>query len=158
MLTTRTHQQPRTGIERMVPSGPCRPRRVAATMYRLDDDETEALARTLGCGWVIEDGRSSEKADLVIVRPCSPQTLAGLSRRFPLAGVVAFVPVGAAGWALAPVSRSAGVGGGRYAVGVGQRSPSGPAPVGSSGPPTGRNTASCPGRRRTRRFILSARG
>jgi hypothetical protein len=67
-------------------------RKVAAVMYPLDRCEATALHAQLGAPWTIAEGRYCEDPDLVIVRPSSPQTIAGLRHRFPTARLIAIEP------------------------------------------------------------------
>jgi hypothetical protein len=61
---------------------------VAAVMFPAAPSERAELARRLGPGWAAQDGRDARRADAVLVRPCSGQTLSALGRRFPGARII----------------------------------------------------------------------
>lgn len=63
--------------------------RVAAVMFPIDPRERMALTAAFGGGWEVHDGRSTERAAAVLLRPCSSQTVAAVRRRFPDALIVA---------------------------------------------------------------------
>ena len=62
--------------------------RVAAVMFPIDAKERMALASAFGGGWEVRDGRNTERAAAVLLRPCSSQTVAAVRRRFPDARIV----------------------------------------------------------------------
>ena len=62
--------------------------RMAAVMFPINPMERMALAAALGGGWEFQDGRSTERAAAVLLRPCSSQTVAAVRRRFPDARIV----------------------------------------------------------------------
>jgi hypothetical protein len=106
------------GADREPPIGPPE-RRVAAVMYPLDRSEAAALQGQLGAAWTIAEGRHCEDPDLVIVRPSSPQTIAGLRQRFPTARLIAIEPTPADPAATnGPISRALAAGLDRYFLDV----------------------------------------
>ena len=66
--------------------------RRAAVMFSVQAADYVTLARALGPGWTVEDASRCLDPDLVVVRPCSRQTLAGLRRRFGQVPVVELDP------------------------------------------------------------------
>ena len=62
--------------------------RVAAAMFPVAAAERMALMTALGDGWEVQDGRRVERADAVLLLPCSGQTVAAVRRRFPDARIV----------------------------------------------------------------------
>jgi hypothetical protein len=67
--------------------------RLAAVMFPLTAVERATVSAVLGPAWEVRDGRRAEQADLVLLRPCSHQTLAGVARRFGGARVVLVDPL-----------------------------------------------------------------
>ena len=53
-------------------------------MFPLERSESEAFQALLGPSWLVTDAYTRDAhPDVVIFRPCSPQTIVGLRRRFP---------------------------------------------------------------------------
>lgn len=92
--------------------------RLAAVAYTMSDNEARLLAQHLGAEWDVVDGRDCDHPDLVLVRPCSPQTVAGLRRRFPDTELVALEPGWPAGPARGPIGRARAAGLDAYALGL----------------------------------------
>ena len=67
------------------------PRR-AAVMFPVRPGDYLAVARALGPGWAVEDATRCRDPQVIVVRPCSPQTLVGLRRRFGAVPVVILDP------------------------------------------------------------------
>ena len=80
-------------------------------MYRAGPTEQAAIARVLGQGWEVRDGRAVEHPAVVFLRPCSTATIGALRRRFPAARlVVVDEPLGGSRYVTGPVRRALAAG------------------------------------------------
>jgi len=91
---------------------------VTMVMFSLKPSEREWLYTIFGPAWILADAHTRHAdPDVVVVRPCSPQTIDGLRRRFPDA-VLAAVELEATepGLSRMPVARMLEAGLDRYAT------------------------------------------
>ena len=65
-----------------------RPHRQLAVMFRLEPAEWNALSNELGAGWCVVDGRNVDRAEAVVMLPCSEQTTRAVRNLFPDARLI----------------------------------------------------------------------